>query len=69
MQGVGMNVTVKYTDTDIIKNEWGWLNVLYVGWMLYGLNMIEINYFCRLLQTNHHSQQRKIHISNMILAI
>ena len=23
MQGVGMNVTVKYTDTDIIKNEWG----------------------------------------------
>ena len=29
IQGVGMKVTVKYTDTDIIKNEWGWWNVLY----------------------------------------
>ena len=24
-----MNVTVKCTDTDIIKYEWGWWNVLY----------------------------------------
>ena len=62
MQGVGMNVKVKFTDTDIIKNEWGWWNVLY-------LDKIYINYFCRLLQTNYCSQQRIIHISNMILAV
>ena len=52
MQGVGMNVTVKYTDTDIIKNEWGWWNVLYSNVPIRYISIIFVDCFKQTIAVN-----------------